>query len=74
MLQEFPPGVRALTGLRILNLQYNNVAVLPAWLGECAELQDLDLSGCQVKALPPQVRRVVLLVPSACCARCECVD
>ena len=55
--QEFPACVRALSQLRILNLEDNNLAAVPEWIEEVKSLHLLDVSGNELTALPPQVSR-----------------
>lgn len=59
-LDHVPSAIQALTGLRDLDLQYNNVTKLPAWFFGMTNLQSLNLSsnyldngtGVMLAALP----------------------
>lgn len=51
-LEVFPPGLRGLPQLEILDLTNNSISELPEWIGELKDLRYLDLSRNQVAELP----------------------
>lgn len=55
MHAQVPQCVAAMSRLVQLNLDFNNLAVLPAWLGGLAALESLEAAGNALSALPAEM-------------------
>ncbi len=60
-LTEVPAEIRAASALKHLNLANNEIAELPAWIGDLKNLESLCLFTCQIKELPAEIQKCTKL-------------
>ena len=57
-LHQVPEEIRSMTNLRVLDLGKNAIIVIPAWIGELQNLEELYIDRNHVCSIPPEIARL----------------